>query len=247
MTRALLVPLAAAALFACGPTAKDIRGAEIHHDLAVEDLRANRPIDALKEYDEALKRNEAFPEAHLGRGIVLEFGFGRLEDAEKEYRRALALRPDYPEAHNNLGQLLAKTGRTSEALGQFDAALADLDYREPYVARMNRGVTLWRMGRKEEGLADLRSCVNAAPAYCPGHRELGRTLLQENRLKEAVDAFTAYARACDRLADAHLQLGLARMRVGDVAGARASFLRCSELGAEAAEGTECRKSLNLLE
>jgi type IV pilus biogenesis/stability protein PilW len=246
MTRALVIPLAVA-LAACGPSSKERRGAEIHHDLAVEALRSGHAIEALREYDEALKRNERFPEAHLGRGLVLELGFGRNEDAEREYRRALALRADYPEAHNNLGQLLARTGRYSEALGQFDAALEDLNYREPYIARCNRGVTLARMGRKEEGLSELRACIATAPAYCSGHRELGRALLQDNRLKEALDVFVTYARVCERQGDAHLQLGLVRMRVGDIAGARASFERCRDLAGETAEGVECRKSLSLLE
>jgi Tfp pilus assembly protein PilF len=246
MTRVLTLSLAAL-LVACGPSSKERRGAEIHHDLAVEALRSGHAIEALREYDEALKRSEQFPEAHFGRGMVLELGFGRLDEGEKEYRRALALRPDYPEAHNNLGQLLAKTGRYPEALAQLDAALADLNYREPYVARCNRGVVLWRMGRKDEGMSELRTCVAAAPAYCSGHRELGRALLQDNRLKEALDAFGTYARVCDRQADAHLQLGLVRMRVGDVAGARVAFEKCRDVAGEAAEGAECRKSLALLE
>src|SRR5512133_1266328 len=111
MTR-FQITLAAAALLACaGPSAKQRRGAEIHHDLAVEALRGGRAQEALKEYDEALKLDPGFPEAYLGRGLVYEFGFGKTVEAESDYRHALTLRPDYPEAHNNLGQLLARTGR----------------------------------------------------------------------------------------------------------------------------------------
>lgn len=247
MTRSLLTPLAAAALLACaGPSAKQRRGAEIHHDLAVEALRGGRAQEALREYDEALKLDERFPEAYLGRGLVLEFGFGKLDDAEKDYRRALALQPDYPEAHNNLGQLLAKTGRPAQALKEFDAALADLMYREPYKARCNKGLALWQLGRKEEGVSELRSCVAAAPRYCEGRRELGRVLLSDGRPKDAIEQFTAYADTCKGAADAHLQLALARMKVGDVAGARSAFEKCHELGEGRPEGEECARSLSLL-
>jgi Tfp pilus assembly protein PilF len=216
------LPLAAAlaALLACaGPNAKQRRGAEIHHDLAVDALRGGRAQEALREYDEAIRLDPKF---------------------------ALALRADYPEAHNNLGQLLAKTGRPEQALTEFDAALADLMYREPYVARCNRGVTLWRMGRKEEGVTELRNCVTQAPRYCDGRRELGRVLLAEGRAREAIDQLTVYADTCKR-ADAHLQLGQARMKAGDVAGARAAFERCRELGAGAPEAEECQRSLSLLQ
>jgi Tfp pilus assembly protein PilF len=244
-----LAALAAVAALGCihGPSAKERRAAEIHHDLGVEALRAGRFPDALREFDAALAVDEAFSDAHRGRGIVLDLGFGRLDEAEKAYRRAVAARPGFSEAHNDLGQLLARTGRLDEAIGQFDAALENMLYKEPYVARCNKGLAMHRTGRRDEGLAEMRACLAASPAYCKGRRELGRVLLEEKRTREAVDELSAYARFCERVPDAHLQLGLARMKSGDVSGARAEFERCRELGDGTAEGEECRRSLSLLE
>jgi type IV pilus biogenesis/stability protein PilW len=245
MTR-FQITLAAAALLACaGPSAKQRRGAEIHHDLAVEALRGGRAQEALREYDEALRLDPRFPEAYLGHGLVLELGFGKLGDAEKDYRRALELRPGYPEAHNNLGQLLARTGRAEEAVKEFDTALADMMYREPFKARCNKGLALWQLGRKADGIGELKTCVAQAPRYCEGRRELGRVLMSDGRLKDAIEQLTAYADACKQ-ADAHLQLALARMKVGDVAGARGAFEKCRELGEGRPEGEECARSLSLL-
>lgn len=241
------LPLVAALACAHGGSAKDRRTAEIHHDLAVEALRAGRFPDALREFDEALAKHEPFAEAHRGRGIVLDLGYGRLEDAERAYRRAVAVRPGFSEAHNDLGQLLARTGRWEEAIREFDAALGNMLYKEPYVARCNRALALHRMGRRDDGLAAMRACVAAAPTYCKGRREMGRLLLEEKRVREAVDELSAYARACERVPDAHLQLGLARMKAGDVGAAREAFERCRELGDGGAEGEECRRSLSLLE
>lgn len=248
MTRATLVALAVVVL-SCAhrPSSKERKTADIHHDLGVEALRAGRTADALTEFDAALAADPDFAEALRGRALVLDLGFGRIEDAERAYRRALALRPAYPEAHNDLGQLLARTGRYDEALREFDAALEDLAYREPYLARCNKGQALYRMGRRDEGRAEIRACVALAPSFCKGRRELGRILLEEGKATEAVAELGAYARACEKVADAHLQLGLAQMRAGDVAGARASFERCSSLGTGTLDGEECRKSLSLLE
>jgi type IV pilus assembly protein PilF len=240
---------AAAAALACShaPSAKERRAAEIHHDLGVEALKGGRFPDALREFDEALAADEAFPEAHRGRGLVLDHGFNRLEEAERDYRRALQLRPGFSEVHNDLGQLLARTGRSDEAIREFDLALDNMLYKEPYVARCNKGLAQYRAGRHDEGLATMRSCVAGAPTYCRGRRDLGRTLLEEKRMREAVDELSAYARYCDKVPDAHLQLGLARMKAGDVAGARAEFERCRDLGDRTPDGAECRRSLSMLE
>lgn len=239
--------LAALALACAHTSSKDRRTAEIHHDLGVEALRNGRAPDALREFDEAIAVDDRFAEAYRGRALVLDLAFGRTEEAEKAYRRALAIRPSFSEVHNDLGQLLARRGRTSEALTEFDAALDNMLYKEPYVARCNKGLTLHRMGRKDEGLAEIRAAVAVAPNFCKGRRELGRVLLDDGRMKEAIDELSAYARFCDRVPDAHLQLGLARMKAGDVAGAREAFGRCKDLGEKTAEGEECRRSLSLLE
>ncbi|ABS26665.1 tetratricopeptide repeat protein [Anaeromyxobacter sp. Fw109-5] len=246
IARTLLLVAAAALGCAHRPSAKERRAAEIHHDLAVEAFRAGRAPDALREYDAALAIDGRLAEAHRGRGLVLDFAFARIDEAERAYRRALELRPEYPEAHNDLGQLLARTGRHEEALREFDLALGDMTYREPYVARCNKGLALWRMGRREEGHAELRACLSLAPSFCKGRRELGRILLDEGKMAEGITELAAYARSCEKVPDAHLQLGLARMRAGDVPGARESFERCAELAPQGGEGDECRRSLSLL-
>jgi Tfp pilus assembly protein PilF len=239
--------LALAATLACAHGPRDRRSAEIHHDLGVEALRAGRAPEALREFDAALAIDDGFAEAHRGRALVLDLAFGRVEEAERAYRRALDLRPAFSEVHNDLGQLLARRGRWPEALAEFDAALGNMLYKEPYVARCNKGVALARMGRREEGLAELKATVAAAPTFCKGRRELGRALLEDGRTKEALVELGAYARWCERVADAHLQLGVARMKAGDLGGARESFERCREIGDATADGDECRRSLSLLE
>jgi len=241
--------LAALLLAACahGPSAKAQKTAEIHHDLGLEALQKGNAPQALQEFDASLEADPGMPEAHLGRGLVLEYGFGKLKEAEAEYRRAIELRPNYSDAHNNLGQLQARASRWAEALASFDDALASPFYREPWVARCNKGLALHRMGRREDGLAELKTCLTIAPRYCAGRRELGRLHLGEGRLKEALEELGTYARDCDKAVDAHLQLGQARMKSGDLAGARSSFERCVELAKGTPAGDECRKSLELLQ
>jgi len=251
MRPASAAPLAAAllALGACihAPSAQQRKTAEIHHDLAVEALRKGQAQDALREYDLALAADAGMAEAHRGRGLVLEFAFGKTAEAEAEYRRAIDLKPTLSEAHNDLGQLLARTGRFEAALKEFDEALASTFYTEPWVARLNKGLALYRMGRKEQGLAEVKNCLAISPRYCAARRELGLIELGEGRTGDALETLGSYARDCEAQPDAHLQLGLARMKAGDVEGARAAMRRCVELAKGAPSGDECRRSLERLQ
>jgi Tfp pilus assembly protein PilF len=243
------VALAALLLAACAgvPSSSERQGAEIHNALGMEALRAGRAPDALREFDAAIEVDHRYPEAWLGKGLVLERAFGKDAEAEKAYRRAIELNAAFPEAWNNLGQLLARTGRSDEALKAFDAALAEMSYREPWIARINKGLTLYRAGRREEGLAEMKACLRAQPAYCGGHRLLGGIFMEEGKIREAVDEFGIYARYCDKVADAHGMLGQAHMKGGDVEAARAEFDRCARLGVGSVVGEECLKSLELLQ
>ena len=239
---AVVFLLALSTACAHGSSARDKDSAVVHNDLGAEAVRNGRPQEALKAYDEALRYDPDLAEAHMGRGFVLELGFGKLDEAEAEYRKAILLKPGLAEAHNNLGQLLAQTGRLEEAVKEFDAATAIMLYREPWVARCNKGQALWRMGKKEEGVAELRACLNFQPKYCQGWRELGRIQLADGQVKDAVGSFEQYARTCDKAADAQQQLAQALLRSGQVGQARASFQKCAELAEGTPLGYECRKS-----
>jgi type IV pilus biogenesis/stability protein PilW len=243
---------AAAALLAAAacqhaPSRKEREGAEIHYNLAVEALRARRFTEALREVEQALAVDTAFADAYLARGLVYEFGYGKDDEAERDYRRAIELRPDFSEAHNDLGHLLARRGRFADALREFDAALENMYYREPFVARCNRGEALHALGKKDEGREEMRRCLALAPRYCAGYRELGRLELEDGRTKEALELLAKYAELCGTTPDAWLQLGLARMRSGDAESARDAFRRCAELTGDDAARDECARAAERLQ
>jgi type IV pilus assembly protein PilF len=247
--RALLVVMgAAASAFACAhsPSAKEREAAEIHYQLGAEALRAGRREEAMREFNEALRADDGHAAAHLGRGLAFQF-FGKPEEAERDYRRAIEIDPHFSDAHNALGQLLAVTNRLQQALPEFDLAIENMMYREAYVARCNKGAALIQLGRRDEGLAEIRQCLALAPRYCRGHRELGRIQLEEGRVKEALDSFGRYTQYCEAAPDAWFQLGVAEMKAGDPDKAREAFEKCVGVGRDDPLVEDCRRKVKALQ
>jgi tetratricopeptide (TPR) repeat protein len=120
-------------------------------------------------------------------------------------------------------------------------------YKEPFIARCNKGEALYRLGRHDEGLAELNACLKLNPRYCLGHRTLGRIELESNRAKQAADAFDKYAQYCPTAPDAWYQVGLAQLKAGDAAKATDAFERCEQLAGEGELAAECKRSRELLQ
>ena len=188
-------------------SARDKDTAIVHADLGAEAMNAGRAQDAMKSYDEALKYDPDLAEAHLGAGWSTSSPSASSTRPRPSTARPSSSSPRCAEAHNNLGQLLARTGRLEEAVKEFDVAASIMLYREPWVARCNKGQALWRMGKKDEGVAELKACLNFQPRYCQGWRELGRIQLSDGQGKDAVASFEQYAKICDKSADAQQLLG----------------------------------------
>jgi len=245
-TPSLVAAIALCLACAHAPSKKEREAAEIHYNLGLEALRAKRVQEALREFDLALTSDDRLAEAYLGRALVYEFGYGKTSEAERDYRKAIELKPDFSEAHNDLGQLLARRGLLEEAVKEFDLALGNMLYRDQAVARCNKGQALYRLGRRNEGLSELGTCLSLAPNYCAGHRDLGLIRFEEGRVKQAIESFGKYAEHCPAEADAWLQLGLAHVKAGDPEKARDAFERCAALPGNEALAAECQKRAEAL-
>ncbi|HEY0946224.1 MAG TPA: tetratricopeptide repeat protein [Opitutaceae bacterium] len=113
-----------------------------------------------------------------------------------DYRNAEALwsdtvtkRPDNPRAHNNLGLVLAESGRIDEAIAHFEAALR-LFPRNPD-ALNNLALVLVRAGRLPEAVVRFEAALALAPDSADAHLNLADALV---RLGRSFDAIAHYER-----------------------------------------------------
>ena len=95
--------------------------AQAHYDLGMALIKQGLAVDAIAQFEAALRLRPDAPETHNNLGIALAQS-GRPKDAERHFREALRLKPDYADAHFNLGIALADSGHPAEAIAELEAA-----------------------------------------------------------------------------------------------------------------------------
>jgi tetratricopeptide (TPR) repeat protein len=113
-------------------------------------------------------------------------------DAESLYRVTLDRNPASWLAHDNLGVILAETGRLSEALPHYEAALRlRPDYPLGYY---NLGNALARAGRIPEAIAAYREALRLKPDYFNARNNLGAVLVNRGDLSAGAVEYEAVLR-----------------------------------------------------
>ena len=117
--------------------------------------------------------------AHIGSCLS---AMGRYQEAESYLRRAVAGIDD-PQTHYNLGLLLSITNRPTEAIAEYEKALA----RDPMHAdaRLNMATALARQGKTEQASRELTRLVDQDPDNAVARTNLGVVLLQLGKIEQA--------------------------------------------------------------
>jgi tetratricopeptide (TPR) repeat protein len=234
---AVLALAATGVLAACVhvPTEKERQGAEAHYDLGINAQSSGDVRGALREFEESLKLDDDFAEAHNAIAVLLHLSFDKKDEAEKHYRRALEIRPSFSEAKVNLGNLYLDQGRLDEAIDLYQQALNDMLYATPYIAETNLGWAYFKKGNTPQAIAHLRAAVTTNPEFCLGYKDLGLVHDARGDLAAACTEFGRFVDACPKVAEAYQLRGSCQVRQGRAAEARASFDACVENATGAAQ------------
>ncbi len=164
------------------------------------------------EFREAIRLQPGFAEAHNNLGLVL-IQAGDDPAGVAALREAVRIQPDYADAHANLGATLIPTD-SEEAIRELEKAVA----LAPTLvkARFNLASAYGASpthGRAKE-IAELRQVIQLAPTFGRAHLALGKALLLDGNVGEALQALQEAVRLEPERGDAHYQLGLALARAG---------------------------------
>jgi tetratricopeptide (TPR) repeat protein len=179
------------------------------------------------EFREAIRLRPDFAEAHNNVGLVL-IQAGDDPAGIASLREAVRLRPDFADAHANLGAALTPTD-AAEAIRELEKAVAlaptsvkaQFNLAVAYGASPDRGAS----GEIEQ----LRKVIELAPAFARAHLALGKALLRDSKVPDAIGALQEATRLEPGSGEAHYQLGLALARAGRKDEASAELLKGRQL------------------
>lgn len=106
-------------------------------------------------------------------------------DAADAYQKAVAIKPD-PAYYNNLGNSLARIGKTDEATAAYQQAI-QLDPMNTAMYWRNLAVGLYNTGKIKESLDPLRKATDADPKSAQAWYLLGAALVYTMEFKQDGD------------------------------------------------------------
>jgi tetratricopeptide (TPR) repeat protein len=182
------------------------------HLLGMLHFQRHRVVEALRFLARALKVNSNSADALSNLGLALH-ATGRYDEAISSYGHALDLAPDHPEILYNLGNALLALGRGDDALLNYEAVLAIAPGHVG--ALVNSGNALLLLNQPARAMASY----DAALATMPDHPQIltnrGHARRRLDKPTEALADFKAALTAAPQFAEAHFELAMTQLAMGD--------------------------------
>jgi tetratricopeptide (TPR) repeat protein len=182
-------------------------------NLGYSQLNAGDLDGALATYNKMLEMDELSYDANVHLGFVFQKQ-GELEKAAAHYEKALEGRPDDVATMGSLGRVYTELGRIDDALAIYEkaVAIAPDDQKKQLLNKLGKGmIEKQDWAKAADAYAQLVALEPDSPA---NQFNLGISMMQSDRPKEAIPAFEAtldlapeYAQAYQYLAQCYNDVG----------------------------------------
>ncbi len=179
---------------------------EFYFELAHAYSKAGRNGDAVRWYEEALRRRPVYPAASKELAVALLVAKGKMPRAEEVLSRAAAASPDDDQLLADLGNLYQRQGRTADARRTLLRALA----LNPALAQAENLLGLLAIREKDRQNAEkwLHAAIRDNPDLAEAHSNLGNLLSGTGDYEQAAYQFQRAIRVDRQDAAAHHGYGL---------------------------------------
>lgn len=199
--------------------------AETHLNLGLAFMAMRRVSSAQSEFERSLKIKPDQPVAWYNLGNAMASS-GRHDQAIACFESALALNPNYVDCLNNLSVSLKESGRLEHALQVIDIAIGIDPARSTLFD--NKGTIFLRDARYEEAREAFEQAIRLG-GNIASKLNLSTALKQMGDELAAAEILNSVLKEDERNPEAHNQLGILLVQMGDTAQAARHFRRALEL------------------
>lgn len=256
------------ALAACGPprTKLDADGSEKRYLLGADYFTKGMVGPAIEELLKAVELNPDNPDAHNLLGLVWlrkaseseematraqclkgeALGLEKQEmdtqfrKAELAFKKSAELRPEFSEAHNHLAVVALHFGRYDEAVKAAEKALANIIYRDSYLAQGNLGWAFLHKNELARAAKALRQSLFDQPQFCVGRFRLAKVYYEQKEYDHAAEEIEKVTgdKQCP-IQEAYHLAGMVALRRQDRPRAAELFRKCVALAPKGCLAREC--------
>ncbi|TAG92647.1 MAG: tetratricopeptide repeat protein [Oscillatoriales cyanobacterium] len=169
-------------------------------------------VEAVNCYQQGIQVNPNCAEAYLNLGIALEEQ-GKLDEALVICQQAIQQFPANVDAHYNLGMVLYKQGKFENAIACYQQALS---LKPDFLQALNNlGKAFEEVGKLANAIECYNRAIELQPNNINSFNGLGNALQKQGKFTDAVACYRQGVELNITHPEAHLNLALALLLVGD--------------------------------
>ena len=187
---------------------------------------------AINSYDQAIKSDPFYADAHLNKGSVLQES-GELDAAIESFKQTLFINPQHPSAFFNMGNALMAKGELDLAVESYKNALRiEPKNAETY---FNMGNAFRERGELEEALESYRMALKIRPNHTDVHLNMGNAFEKKNELNAAMESYNEALKIKPNFAEVHNSIGIIYEKKGEHSSSIRSFQQAVKFNPKYAE------------
>ena len=178
----------------------------LEETLAIADQhhKNNKLHIAKKIYDEILKKNPNYAEAHNNLGILL-YKLGKYQESMKCYKKTIQIQPKNSAAHSNLGFVFKELGENQKAIKCYEKAI-QIHYNN-VDAHNNLGILYNKLGKYQSAMKCFEKAIEIQPSFAAAYYNLANTFKELEKYQKAITYYQKAIQILPNFSEAYYNLG----------------------------------------